>query len=68
MFLGDCPFCATPFRLTGNLVSLLLARSYFCTGCGHPGPGLITALRQRIRSFLATEEVPEELASEEQAG
>ncbi len=68
MLLGECPYCATPFRVARNCRSLFLARSYFCTFCGHPGPGLTTALRQRVRSFLGTDKPGEELASEEQAG
>jgi hypothetical protein len=68
MLLGECPYCAAPFRLAGNLGSLLLSRSYFCPRCGHPGPNLTTVLRHRVRSFPATEEGGEELVPEEQAG
>ncbi len=49
MLLGECLHCATPLRLTGNLGSLLLGRSYFCSNCGHPGPGLKVTLNRRIR-------------------
>jgi len=53
MLLGECLHCGTALRVTGNLGSLLLGRSYFCNNCGHPGPGLKEILARRIRHCFA---------------
>jgi hypothetical protein len=68
MILGKCTHCAAPIKLVGNLGSLLLGSTYFCSHCGHPGPGLITMVSRRLRSRLSRDGDSAKLSAEDQTG